>query len=46
MIEQITSTEVGLLGTIAVALCVVVGLVLHAWIVNEVRKGDGEEPDD
>ena len=44
MIEQITTTQVGLLGMVGVLLSVAVGFVLHAWILNEVRKGD-EDPD-
>ncbi len=41
MIEQMTSTQVGIFGMLGFLLTVAVGVALHAWIVKEMNKSDG-----
>lgn len=42
MIEQITSTYVGVVGMIGFLLCVFVGFGIYAWFVKEVKDSDGD----
>lgn len=42
MIEQITSTYVGMVGMIGFLACVLVGVPLYFWFMKEIRD---ESPD-
>lgn len=42
MIEQITSTHVGIFGMLGLLLTILSGVALHAWVVREVNKSDGD----
>ncbi len=41
MLEQIMTTQVGLLGFIGFLMCVGVGFLLMVWIKKEMKEDDG-----
>lgn len=41
MLEQIMTTQVGLLGFIGFLMCVLVGFFLMGWIKKEMKDDDG-----
>lgn len=41
MIEQMTSTYVGVVGMLGFSACVVVGIFIYMWFMKEIRDGNG-----
>lgn len=43
MLEQITTTQVGMMGFAGFLLCVLVGFFLVGWIKREIKDDGGQD---
>lgn len=43
MLEELTGTSIGIVAGLALLATVLVGVVLHAWILKEATRGEKEE---